>query len=575
MTPLRPLTNSINDLPIELLSHIFHLTEYSYLNDVLSLLHVCRLWRRVAYRTPSLWVIDNDTLLNPDTLQLYASTGRVSAVDLDFEDYLSFHEQDIIESTDVIVRALYGRLKFLRVVGSRGAITTFSENVLACAPSLRILDLNFTENNDSMTGAGLYPPLISLCTNQGSRPALQELYLTNVRITDWGYPRFFEHLRTLVIQRTDSRIDEIFTFIPSLCELIDVLSASPRLEYVTLDDVIPPPVLQTTAIRCIQLPSVKRLWIANDMDSTMTLLERISLPSSAIIHVHFNESTGRDPLVGANPIQRINPLVNTIFRRLNAHITQDTVLATDLRLEISNEICSEPRSNLFVEIIMLNHYGGGFAAIFDRCARSSSSIFLQSMLNSLNLHSIQKATLNVKKYFMFPFSLGRLYWSLVLASLPNLTALCLKSEDTVLEILHGRQAGDLKLDTLSVDSLDFSNWELFRTTPRDTFLLLKHIFTQPVKEIILENCHGSEDFAQSWIVYFSDVKVRTNYLVQEESYVLPRRRVVTLSEVLSKIEDLHQAFTRAGLQGDVELLADMQIIIRLWTQRIRSRVGIV
>lgn len=238
----------------------------------IKLTHVCHSWRGVFTSCPSLWTrLDCG---NVDKTRVYLERSKRSPLEIRFEQA---NDASHRENAFLLAVPHIDRLKTLLVSGNLTQILpVLARNFFRPAPILEKLEINLGDDQSCTLPGNLFDRDLS---------SLRELNLAGV-ITSLSW-RGLSNLSTFNL-----------TFVPEgkilLTQLLDFFEATPHLRHIKLRNSIPNS-SNAPIERVVSLPHLRELSIIAQPAHSI-LLNHLSIPAGASLHLEFTFSGGESPI---------------------------------------------------------------------------------------------------------------------------------------------------------------------------------------------------------------------------------------------------------------------------------------
>ncbi|KAI0264843.1 hypothetical protein BC834DRAFT_1042052 [Gloeopeniophorella convolvens] len=318
----------ISLLPTELLARIFHLLrdDRAYREDVpqlpplIAVTYVCRHWREAALGDSSLWSTIRDNILQCNQKWLIEMLTRSENALLDIQ--LHSPHADLLHS----LTHHSSRISRLSLFGLEdgGALRDLLETEAPALEDLRMV---------ALTGAGRsvmvsYDSSASTSQFRLFHPEsskLRRMHLYNIHIP-WAYfpKRTLTHLEIFSVSwGTTSTIPRLGT----LDDLLDVITNSPCLEQLTLNNCLPPVSSRPTPLAetVTEMPRLRRMDLTGPSSSILPIFQSLHAPVLRDLVLHFIATDQAE--VASWPT--VSPSVLSRFHRMRS------VTVKTLSLEVS------------------------------------------------------------------------------------------------------------------------------------------------------------------------------------------------------------------------------------------------
>jgi len=259
---VRSLKNTfapINRIPSDVLSIIpdYWADEDTADEDLITLTHICRGWRKFFTSRPSLWSYLDCTSV--EKTRVYIERSKSSPLNVRLGGGKCSHY--LLNDAFLLMVPHLGRLRSLTFFGSSGGFIELVNKRFNCpAPFLEKLDIFFTPD----------PHLITTAILDRNLSSLRELHLFGV-LTNLPWKNLTNLTRFKLCHVPSNGI--------SLTKLLDFFEQTPLLTNIKLWDAFPT-ISDAPLGRVVCLPHLKKLNIKADPAPSI-LLEHLSIPSGA------------------------------------------------------------------------------------------------------------------------------------------------------------------------------------------------------------------------------------------------------------------------------------------------------
>ncbi|KAL1949333.1 hypothetical protein VTO73DRAFT_8214 [Trametes versicolor] len=307
----------IGSLPPELLSEIlvcgvideddrYPSDHYSTRLAWIKLTHICRHFRSVALSTPRFW--SRLRLTKSDVFAELLARSKSAPLHIKAHIDMSTNRGDRTLALEMLLPHSH-RIKELHIDGPSKLLQSFCTKTISPFDTLEKLDLLAAFDGYSIRPSEhdmrlrVAAPILA---SSGPPPRLRHLELRRFPFR-WDDPFFSSQtLTTLVVTGIDGRSARGNTFpdVGSFDMLFSTLEAlAPRLEALTIEDAIPKeglavgsPIQLPLPLRTIPLLSITSIRLAGDAAYVAHLLNHISSPSTASLHVAVRNHLGSKEL---------------------------------------------------------------------------------------------------------------------------------------------------------------------------------------------------------------------------------------------------------------------------------------
>ena len=252
----------INRIPPEIFALIPQYYDKQDLNEKLILLtHVCQRWREILIAYSPLWTLLDCT--NTEKTRAFIERSRSSHLHISLTEYgRPYYLRDAFH----LVAPHIGRVASLQINGGGGVFQTFTEYFSRSVPVLKNLDIDFVTDTPLNLNGTLF---------DGDLSSLRTLRLSGV-IPDLPKGNLSK-LNTFTLRRVTG--DEI-----SFSQLLDFFASAPLLSKIDLGAIPYPP--DAPPGRVVPLPYLKSLVVLAGATPSSTLLNHLSIPTGALLHLH-------------------------------------------------------------------------------------------------------------------------------------------------------------------------------------------------------------------------------------------------------------------------------------------------
>jgi hypothetical protein len=275
----------ISVLPPELLARIFHFhafVEPAWSTDVrrlgwIAVTHVCQRWRQVALDDSSLWTRISGYSASAEWIAETLVRARNAPLVV-----------DLVGTPIPEILAMFpGHISHTRELRLRNLSQLHSQTIR------EICELEAPELEDFELGLSIASPfhfdeIVGKTLFKGRTPKLRTLSLAQLYIPWSLIPRGQLTQLKVVIYRGDPIAD----LSPAdLDQLFDLLINSPQLEILALEFCLPKMLSQVSHGQPIHLPHLSRLSVGGPTSRVANLLKRLTIPSSATLHLRCISET--------------------------------------------------------------------------------------------------------------------------------------------------------------------------------------------------------------------------------------------------------------------------------------------
>ncbi|KAG1734758.1 uncharacterized protein EDB91DRAFT_586908 [Suillus paluster] len=274
----------IGKLPVEIFSEIFGLVIAADHAQILKLTHVCKHWRGIAIKTPSLWQTLVVSKNHPARkIQLWVQRARTQISDLSFHHNIPEMEWSSILS-ELTPLSWYS----LRSLAVSGTLFSRIHNLLHQLSKTEIISR--LEHLD-ITGCEGFEKFL---------PDFEDSHLETLKVDT--FTRSMNQLWSRVHRLKTMSIDA------GLVEILPALKANPSLENLILYDLVPVPV-QSDGDSCMQLSDLRCMKLFNIQ--LVSLITRVVVaPNLQVLHL-FSIGRSSDVLLAfahADPLRALREL---------------------------------------------------------------------------------------------------------------------------------------------------------------------------------------------------------------------------------------------------------------------------
>ncbi|EIM84200.1 uncharacterized protein STEHIDRAFT_132626 [Stereum hirsutum FP-91666 SS1] len=274
--------------------------------------HVCRHWRYVALEYPRLWRNISFTLGSAWTSELLLRSKAVliSLSHLTEPSFVPFDAIPLASHLD--------HTEHIHIRSDNNSMRALFKHLSHPAPHLRGLHLTTVPTGGFMRSRMAQPVRLPAALFEGVTPALEQVSLTRLHVPWAEWP--FRGLRHLAVTLPNPHLLPLDnSALPTLDQLLDVLSSSPDLETLRLGHTIPPLAPYTTSLplkfRTVRLPNFKELFLEGRPLECANLLRSLQIPRGARVKLDC-ASEGEDN-------DECDVLLALIRKQVDGHVEEE------------------------------------------------------------------------------------------------------------------------------------------------------------------------------------------------------------------------------------------------------------
>ena len=234
---------------------------------------MCQRWRGVLTACSSLWT--HLECKHVEKTRTYIERSKSSPLEITLYEFGA--SDDYLKDAFLLVIPHISRIMSVRIVGGEDLLQHFTKHFSCPVPLLRHLDLQFTFNP---------PPVLNNVLFDRNVPSLRTLTMGGV-IPHLPWDNL-PQLTTFTMSRLVS------TEVLSVTRLLDVFSNAPLLSKIELRAI--PKSSDAPPRRLVSLPCLESLTILTGETHISTLLNHLSIPAGAFLHLELDFNGVESPL---------------------------------------------------------------------------------------------------------------------------------------------------------------------------------------------------------------------------------------------------------------------------------------